>query len=537
MWPFGTKRGSIILKSLYLLFLTVAACAPAAAQCKITLNPSSVSVTAAAATGSVIVTDGTGCPRWTAVSNNTSWITVAFGQSGNSGGTVGYTVDASTLYTARTGTISVNNGDSSAVFTVSQAAAVCSYTFTPVNQSVQPPGGNISLGVSTNCTWTASTTTPWISINAGGTTGNGTLSYTVAPNTSVASRTGSILINNQTYTVTQLGTGCNYTVTPLTANYNATGGQGQIAVQTDSACSWTVQNPVTWISNVNIGGVPVASPAGNATVSYTVAAANSSQSRTAALNVAGQTVTVNQAGVGILFTAQSVVNGASFQSGQIAPGELITIFGSALGPTSPVGLQLTPDGQSVTTSLGGTQVLFDGVPAPLTYASATQVNAIVPFELSGNTVSTQVEVAVQGIPSSPVTEFLASASPAIFTASGGSGQGAVLNQDNSANSSSNPASVGSVLQIFITGAGQTNPAGVDGQLAGSTPSQPLGSVTATIGGVPAPVQYAGSSSGLVAGVTQVNVLVPAGAPSGSSVPLVVQVGANPSPSGVTIAIH
>ena len=298
-------------------------------------------------------------------------------------------------------------------------------------------------------------------------TGNGTLSYTVAPNNSVASRGGSILINNQTYAVTQLGTGCNYTVAPLTANYNATGGQGQVTVQTDNACSWTVQNPVTWISNINIAGAPVGSPSGNATVSYTVAAANTSQSRTATLTVAGQSVTVNQAGVGILFTAQSIVNGASFLSGQISPGELITIFGSALGPTSPVGLQLTPDGQSVTTSLGGTEVLFDGVPAPLTYASATQVNAIVPFELAGNTISTQVQLSVQGVVSSAVTEFLASSTPAIFTVSGGSGQGAVLNQDNSPNSSSNPAAVGTVLQVFLTGAGQTNPAGVDGQLAGS----------------------------------------------------------------------
>ncbi len=493
-----------------------------------------MSISAAAATGSFVVNASTSNCARTAKSNNT-WIAVAYGQSGNGvTGTVGYTVDTSTLYTARTGTISVNT----TVFTIKQAAAICApYIFTPVNGSVQPPGGNQTLSVNTSCTWTASTSTSWISINAGGTTGPGTLSYTVAPNNSVASRTGSILINDQTYTVTQLGTGCNYTVAPLTANYSATGGQGQVTIQADSACSWTVQNPVTWISNINIGGVPVASPSGNATVSYTVAPANSSQSRTAALNVAGQTVTVNQAGVGILFTAQSVVNGASFLSGQIAPGELITIFGSALGPTSPVGLQLTPDGQSVTTSLGGTQVLFDGVPAPLTYVSATQVNAIVPFELAGNAVSTQVQVSVQGIASSPVTEFLASSVPAIFTASGGSGQGAILNQDNSPNSSSNPAAKGSVLQVFITGAGQTNPAGVDGQLAGSTPSQPLGSVTATIGGVPATVQYAGSSNGLVAGVTQVNILIPPGAPSGSAVPIVIQVGANPSPTGVTVAIR
>jgi uncharacterized protein (TIGR03437 family) len=173
----------------------------------------------------------------------------------------------------------------------------------------------------------------------------------------------------------------------------------------------------------------------------------------------------------------------------------------------------------------------------MTYASDGQVNAIVPFELAGNAVSTQVQVEVQGVASSAVTEFLTPASPALFTAYGGTGQAAALNQDNSANIPGNPAPVGSVLQLFMTGAGQTNPAGVDGQLAGSDPAVPLGMVTATIGGVDAPVQYAGSSSGLVAGVTQVNVVVPAGSPSGDAVPIVVNVGANPSPSGVTVAIR
>lgn len=489
-------------------------------------------MTAASATGSFTVNSTTAGCQWTATSN-APWIEISYGQSGKPGGSVGYTLLGSTQFKARTGTITLSTVSSNTTFTVTQDAANCSYTFTPPNASIPQAGGPQSLAVATNCTWTASTTTSWIGINAGGTTGNGTLSYTVAPNNAVSSRAGTIAINDQTYTVTQLGSGCNYTVAPLTANFNATGGQGQVSVQTnDPTCPWTVQNSVPWITNVT-----TTATAGNGTVAYAVAPANTSNSRTTALVVAGQNVTVNQAGVGILFSAQSVVNGASFVSGQIAPGELITIFGSSLGPTTPVSLQLTPDGQSVTTSLGGTQVLFDGVPAPITYASATQVNAIVPFELSNNVVSTQVQVAVQGVASSPVTEFLASASPAIFAASGGSGQGAVLNQDSSPNSSSNPAPVGTVLQVFITGAGQTNPAGVDGLLAGSTPSLPLGTVTAAIGGVPTPVQYAGTSSGLVEGVMQVNVQIPQGAPSGSSVPIVVQVGAYASPSGVTVAIQ
>jgi uncharacterized protein (TIGR03437 family) len=174
--------------------------------------------------------------------------------------------------------------------------------------------------------------------------------------------------------------------------------------------------------------------------------------------------------------------------------------------------------------------------APLTYVSATQVNAIVPFGLA-SAVSTKVVVEVQGIASNPVNEAVGSSSPAIFAVSGGTGQGAVLNQDNRPNNASNPAAAGSVLQVFATGAGQTDPAGIDGQIAGASAVFPVMKVTATIGGIDAPVQYAGSSNGLVAGVTQVNVAIPASAQPGNGVPLVLTVAGNPSASAITVAIH
>ena len=152
------------------------------------------------------------------------------------------------------------------------------------------------------------------------------------------------------------------------------------------------------------------------------------------------------------------MNGASFLTGTIAPGELVTIFGLGLGPSQPVGLQTTLDGHYVTTNLGGTEVLFNGMAAPLTYVSATQVNAIVPFELAG-TLSAQVAIEVQGTSVGSANAPVASSAPAVFALSEGTGQGAILNQDNRANSASNPAAVGSVLQVFATGLGQTKPPG------------------------------------------------------------------------------
>jgi uncharacterized protein (TIGR03437 family) len=349
----------------------------------------------------------------------------------------------------------------------------------------------------------------------------------VDPNPSTNSRSDNLLIGNQSIPVSQDGVACNYNVTPTSVRFTAGGGQGQLVVQTGATCTWTALSPVLWIGSFTVNGIPGSAGTGNGTLGYFVAPNPSPQARTANLTVAGQTIPVTQDGVGIVL--KSVVNGASFLPGPLAPGELFTIFGTGLGPSQPVGFQLTPDGKYATTSLGGTRVLFDGMAAPLTYVSATQVNAIVPFSLAGAS-TTQLVVEVQGVASSPTTMQIVPVSPAIFP-------GAVLNQDNSANSATKPATAASVLQIFATGFGQTSPAGVDGQICGTNPSKPVQPVTATIGGVAATVQYAGTASGLVAGVMQVNVQVPAGVKAGNSVPVVLTVAGVSSPGGYMVAIR
>jgi uncharacterized protein (TIGR03437 family) len=128
--------------------------------------------------------------------------------------------------------------------------------------------------------------------------------------------------------------------------------------------------------------------------------------------------------------------------------------------------------------------------------------------------------------------------PGIFTAdSSGHGQGSILNQDGSANSANNPATVGSYVSVYATGEGQTNPAGVDGKPGGSPAPVPVAQpVTATIGGLPAQVQYAGGSPGAVAGSFQVNVQVPQGVAPGSSVPIFINVGGRDTQMNVTLAI-
>ena len=113
-----------------------------------------------------------------------------------------------------------------------------------------------------------------------------------------------------------------------------------------------------------------------------------------------------------------------------------------------------------------------------------------------------------------------------------------MNQDGTINSASNPAALGSTVLVYATGEGQTNPAGIDGGVDALPLPQPINQpVTATLGGVPATVAYAGGVSGFVAGLLQVNVQIPQAIPAGGTIPLVLSVGGNNSQANVTIAVH
>jgi uncharacterized protein (TIGR03437 family) len=228
-------------------------------------------------------------------------------------------------------------------------------------------------------------------------------------------------------------------------------------------------------------------------------------------------------------------NSANYVQDAISPGELISIFGTNLGPSSGASLTLDANGL-VATSLGDTQVLFDGVPAPLIYASAMQVNAIVPFGLSVDT--TQVSVVYRGQASDGLPIAMAKAIPGIFSADGsGTGAAIVANQDGTLNSADNPAPPGSVITLYATGTGPVAPLGPDGAVV-TADLLPLATLplTVQVGGTAASVLYAGGAPGIVQGVMQVNVAIPESALPGSAVPLVLQTGDRFSQTGLTIAI-
>jgi uncharacterized protein (TIGR03437 family) len=234
-----------------------------------------------------------------------------------------------------------------------------------------------------------------------------------------------------------------------------------------------------------------------------------------------------------------VVNSASGIAGGVSPGEILSIRGYSTGAAQPSGLKLDESGM-VVAKLNGLQVTFDGKAAPLIYTSANQTNLIVPYEVADKP-STEMRVFYEAPTGTLQTAAwvlpVVASAPGVFTLDAtGTGQAAVLNQDGSVNSAANPAARGSVISIYATGEGQTSPAGVTGSVAQSNAKTPLLPVAVRIGGMGATVQYAGSAPGEVAGVLQVNAVVPLEVMPGPAVGVTVSVGGIASQAGVTIAV-
>jgi uncharacterized protein (TIGR03437 family) len=214
----------------------------------------------------------------------------------------------------------------------------------------------------------------------------------------------------------------------------------------------------------------------------------------------------------------------------------VVLYGVGIGPAQLA--VAAPGGNgSYGTQVANTSVSFNGIAAPMIYTWATQVAAIVPYGITGTTA--QVTVTYQGQTSAALSIPIASSAPGIFSLdSTGQGQAAAINQDGvTVNGPATPAKAGEYISLYATGEGQTTPAGVDGKPASPPYPQPNLPVTATVGGQDAPVQYAGGAQGLVAGLMQVNIQIPAGTEPGDAVPVVLRVGDAFSQIGVTIAVQ
>jgi uncharacterized protein (TIGR03437 family) len=207
----------------------------------------------------------------------------------------------------------------------------------------------------------------------------------------------------------------------------------------------------------------------------------------------------------------SVVNAASMLPGPIAPGELVVLMGSSLGPREPVPARLTASGL-LDTTLADVEVLFDGTPAPLVSVEFGRIELQAPYGIAGRS-STEVEIRRGGASAVRLLVPVAEAAPAIFTGAGGIAA---------------TASAGGIATIYATGEGQTAPAGIDGKLAEAPYAAPVLAPSVFVAGIKAEILFAASAPGF-AGLMQVNFRIPETCPAGNQT-LELRIGETRSPA-------
>lgn len=193
----------------------------------------------------------------------------------------------------------------------------------------------------------------------------------------------------------------------------------------------------------------------------------------------------------------------------VSPGEFVSLFGQGLSP----GL-IQAGGIPFPFVLGQTSLTVNGIPAPLYLASPTQINAVVPYEVTGPTAT--FIATVGSTATNSVTVPLSPTAPGVFSVNAnGLGNGAITHADYTVVSQSSPAKPGEVVAVYLTGLGAVSPSVQDGTAApGNPPAAVVASVTATVGGIPVSnIEFNGLSPGS-SSLYQFNIQIPSSAPSG-----------------------
>jgi uncharacterized protein (TIGR03437 family) len=287
------------------------------------------------------------------------------------------------------------------------------------------------------------------------------------------------------------------------------------------------QNGFAWVNGNTIVFQPFSNYEGSDRVTYAaVTGGKDSALGTANLSVSAATRPV--------FTSGAVSNAASYVAGTLTPGMITLITGQGLGPATLKTLELNSGG-FIEKAVQGVRVLFDGVAAPVLFASDAAVAAIVPWGVAGQATS-NITVQYNGISSTSASAPVGAAAPGVFTANAsGTGAAAALNQDGTLNTAANPAARGSVVALYVTGLGVEAPVTPDGRLSIAPYGAPVNGVTVSVGGQSAAVAYAGAAPTTVSGLSQINIEVPAGAATGANA-VVVSVAGVQSQSAVTIQV-
>jgi hypothetical protein len=228
---------------------------------------------------------------------------------------------------------------------VTQAAApqptVCDFTVVPVAQDIGADGGPGQVSVTATaptCAWTATSNAPWIAVTSGAQgTGSGATSYQVAPNDTTTVRTGTLTVAGHVVTVTQQGQApapCTYQLTPTSVSVPAEGGEATARLDTASHCTWTATSQADWLTVVS-----GASGSGGVDLRVVASVNTASTARTGVVAIAGQTLTVTQAGAPGTVTTFS---GSAASVGGICPNVTFRVMGMQIVTTSETKFEGSP---------------------------------------------------------------------------------------------------------------------------------------------------------------------------------------------------
>jgi uncharacterized protein (TIGR03437 family) len=240
----------------------------------------------------------------------------------------------------------------------------------------------------------------------------------------------------------------------------------------------------------------------------------------------------------IVAALQSAATYDKGDQANFAPGQMVIVYGTNLGPAHLDSHTVVGSNNVVSTVMDGVSILFNGIPAPMVYVSQNSCAAVVPY-LAGLRPLVNVQVEYQGVRSDPLQVGAMPVEPGLFTVNAqGSGQAAMQNQDGiTANSTRAPAPPGSVVVLWGTGEGATAPPGVDGRLATNILPKPVTTCAAEIGGMAATVEYCGAAPSNMPGLFQVNARIDPSVAPGDAVPVRVIIGGKASQDGVTMVVH
>lgn len=201
------------------------------------------------------------------------------------------------------------------------AVSVCGFSLSAGSTTISAAGGPLGFDVNTGvgCDWTATTSDPWITIKTPSGTGSGTVSLNADPNPNPAQRMGTVTVQGLPFTVTEFGSSCAFSISPSSVDVTAGATSLPVTVNASgSGCAWTASGVSAFVSPV-----PPASGTGSGSVTVAIGA-NTGASRSGTATIAGQTFTVNQAGVGCTFSLSASNGSAAWNGGAVTPSVTMT---------------------------------------------------------------------------------------------------------------------------------------------------------------------------------------------------------------------